>query len=308
LGEFVIHAQALPVRLRFATVFFIAAMLGALAGAPSARAQSASHATVRELRSAADRLLETGTNSPLHRPLSISSSVNGRAVYAEIEGVIDRPFRDVARAVADSQRWCTVLILHINNRSCRVIAGPGEPRIALKVARKYDQPVEHAYELDFTYRVIEASPTFLSVELDSHAGPLGTSDYVIRLDAAPLGETRSVLRLSHAFRQGAFSGLAMDVYFATVGHGKVGFTVVGHPAGGQPEYIGGVRGLVERNLMRYFLALEVAARELDGATMPDAYLRRLHGWYQAAEAYPRQLHEVDMQTYLELKRPLGPKT
>jgi len=294
-------------RLPFAAVFFIAATLGVLPCSPSARAEETPQATQRELHAAAARLLDAGAASALHRPLAISSSVTAGVVRAEVDGVIDRPFADVAHAVADPQRWCAMLILHINNKACRVIAG-SEPRIALKVARKYDQPVEHAYELDFAYRVIESGPALLSVQLDSRAGPLGTSEYVIRLDAAPLGETRTVLRLSHAFREGSFTGLAMDLYFATVGRGKVGFTIAGHSAGGQPEYIGGVRGLVERNLMRYFLALEVAAREPDGATVADAYLRRLHEWYRATEAYPRQLHEVELGTYLELKRSLGPKT
>ena len=65
------------------------------------------------------------------------------------------------------------------------------PHIALKVARKYDQPVEQAYDLDFAYQVIEQSHDLLSVRLDAPQGPMGTSDYSIRLDATPLDRQRS---------------------------------------------------------------------------------------------------------------------
>lgn len=43
---------------------------------------------------------------------------------------------------------------------------------------------------------------------------------------------------------------------ATVGSDKIGFAVIGHEPDGTPLYIGGTRGVVERNTMRYYLALK----------------------------------------------------
>jgi hypothetical protein len=78
----------------------------------------------------------------------------------------------------------------------------------------------------------------------------------------------------------------------------VGFTVLGKTPEGQPDYIRGLRGLVERNAMRYFLTLDAYL----SAPGPEQADRRQRRWFAAAEQYPRQLHEVDLDTYLALKR------
>jgi hypothetical protein len=88
----------------------------------------------------------------------------------------------------------------------------------------------------------------------------------------------------------------MKTYLATIGSDKVGFTT----AGGPSEYIGGVRGLVERNTMRYYLAIDAYLGAL--SSPPDKRLeQRLTNWFDATEQYPRQLHEVDRQEYLQMK-------
>jgi hypothetical protein len=68
-----------------------------------------------------------------------------------------------------------------------------------------------------------------------------------------------------------------------------------------PDYIGGVRGVVERNTMRYYLAIDafLSARR----ALPEAqFEQRLQAWFSAVERYPLQLHEVDRLAYLEMKR------
>jgi hypothetical protein len=92
--------------------------------------------------------------------------------------------------------------------------------------------------------------------------------------------------------------LGTQAYLATFGRDKVGFTVTSKTPDGQPEYIRGLRGLVERNAMRYFLTLDAYL----SAPAQDQAERRQRHWFAAAEQYPRQLHEVDLETYLALKR------
>jgi hypothetical protein len=71
--------------------------------------------------------------------------------------------------------------------------------------------------------------------------------------------------------------------------------------GAEPQYIGGVRGMVERNTMRYYLAIEAYLGAL--AAPPAAQLeRRLQAWFDATEKYPRQLRELDRAAYLEMKQ------
>jgi hypothetical protein len=260
----------------------------------------------RTLRDEAKQVIAS-PQPQFRRPVAMASSVVSDEVRAQIHGVIETPFHHLTEALANPERWCAVLILHINNKACRVTSGSdGAPRVALKVARKYDQPVEDAYDLDFAYHVIERTHDLLSVQLDAPSGPMGTSDYSIRLDATPL-DTRTALRLSYAYRQGAMTAAAMDLYLSTVGRGKVGFTTVENASAGDAQFIGGVRGLMERNLMRYFLAVDAAATHPPGSG-PDVFGRRLRLWFDSTEAYPRQLHEVDRATYLELKRGLAPRS
>jgi len=93
----------------------------------------------------------------------------------------------------------------------------------------------------------------------------------------------------------------MKTYLATIGRGKVGFTPAGKQPSGQPEYIGGMRGVVERNAMRCYLAIDAYLGAL-AAPPPVQLQKRLHSWFIATEQYPRQLHEVNRTAYIDMKR------
>ena len=93
----------------------------------------------------------------------------------------------------------------------------------------------------------------------------------------------------------------MAAYFSTIGRVKVGFTVTGKENDGSPIYIGGMRGLVERNTMRYYLAIEAYLGAL--TLSPRAqFEKRIGDWFVAVERYPRQLHEIEKAEYLDMKR------
>ena len=96
-------------------------------------------------------------------------------------------------------------------------------------------------------------------------------------------------------------GLAMQAYLATAGADKVGFTVIGKDGNGQPIYRGGVRGAVERNAMRYYLAIDayLASLQAPADQQPE---KRIQAWFNATERYARQLHEMDRGTYVAMKR------
>jgi hypothetical protein len=94
--------------------------------------------------------------------------------------------------------------------------------------------------------------------------------------------------------------MAMQVYRATTGRGKVGFTNISMP-GEAPNYIGGMRGLVERNTMRYYLAIDAYLGAM--AAPPAEQLEKSLGtWFDQTEKYPRQLHEMSRDDYLVMKR------
>lgn len=84
----------------------------------------------------------------------------------------------------------------------------------------------------------------------------------------------------------------MQGYLATGGCDKVGFSIVGTSASGSPQYLEGIRGAVERNTIRYYLAIDAY---LGALSLPSAahLNKRLNDWQSGVERYPRQLHELD---------------
>ncbi len=139
------------------------------------------------------------------------------------------------------------------------------------------------------------------MRLDAATGPVGTRDYRIIVSAIPVDGGKTFLHLSYSYGYGMAGKIAMQAYLGTVGADKIGFTVTGRDAGGRPLYIGGMRGAVERNAMRYYLAIDAY---LDSLAIPreQQVERRINAWFTATERFPRQLHEMDRGTYVSMKR------
>jgi hypothetical protein len=233
--------------------------------------------------------------SPLKRPMLLKSSDTPSGLRGDVFAVIDQPMAALATALSTPAQWCEAMLLHINNRRCRVTNGTSGEVITLSVVRKYDQPVENAFHLPFDFSLIESTARHLEVRLGASSGPLGTSNYRIVVEAVPADASHSFLHFSYAYDESFVAQTAMQAYLATFGRSKVGFSVIGQTPDGAPEYIRGTHGLVERNAMRYFLAVDAhinAGRDPQSAR---------NAWFSAAENYPRQLHEIDRATYLELK-------
>ncbi|MEO7104820.1 MAG: hypothetical protein ABIZ09_00480 [Rhodoferax sp.] len=257
---------------------------------------SPSATELRKLRESKNAVLQ---NSKFGIPMELTAVESKNSVRGDIYADIDTDFEAVNAALNGPAHWCDILLLHINNRLCSLSVGP-PATLVLGIVRKYDQPAEQAFRLALAFRVVQSSKDFLEIELTSPAGPVGTSNYRIVVQAVAMPGKRSFLHFAYSYDSGTFVTMATEAYLATFGRSKVGFTVVGQLAGDQPDYIRGVRGLMERNAMRYFLAIEAYIQESE-APVADQFDRRLEAWFAASERYPRQLHELDKATYLALK-------
>jgi len=290
----VTHRPRNPAHGRLAAGFLL--LLAALSFIPGARGQDAAALGAR-LAALHDRL----ATSQFKRPLVLDSTLTDDTVKGDVYAVVTQPYSVVGPALQGKAHWCEILILHVNVKNCRA-RGPGAGDIlGVSVGRKFDQPLAAAYQLDFAYRVAASAPDYLEVRLEAESGPLGTTHYRIALEAMPLDAKTSFVHMSYAYSFGTTARLAMQAYLATIGRDKVGFTIVGRNAEGTPIYRGDVRGAVERNTMRYYLAIEayLGAVSLPAAARPE---RRLRDWFAASERYPRQLHDMDLDDYLAMKR------
>jgi len=267
------------------------ALLGAIL-ACAAQSALADTSAADVLRARFATLGDTLANNPYKRPLYIESAESSGALKGDVYALVDYPFATVSAALTGAGQWCDIMIMPINTKDCRVKNGGST--FTVRIGRKFDQPLNDAYPIDFAYRVAESSPTYFAVRLEAETGPLSTHDYRVLAEATPLESGKTFLHLRYSYGYGMAGRIAMQAYLATAGAGKVGFTTSGK------DLIGGMRGVVERNTMRYFLAID-AYLSAAGAPSGQRVDRRLATWFASTEMYARQLHEIDRETYLAMK-------
>ena len=275
-------------RLAFVSLLFVVAV--------HTEAEAGSAAEIRATYASVGGQL---ASSPFGRQLVLESKEAGNRVQGAAYAVLDHSFAQVRDGLRGPRQWCQVLILHLNVKDCR--AAPGGDGLALFLGRKRPEPPQDAQRLDFAYRAVADAPDFMETDLRADRGPAGTHDYLIRLEAAPLDATHSFVVLSYSYGYGIAARIALKAYLATLGAGKVGFTILGKQADGDSQYVGGLRGIVERNVMRYYLAIEAHLGAL--SVPPDARAETsMRDWFAATERYPLQLHELGRSDYLKMKR------
>jgi len=258
-------------------------------------------AAPNDLRARFEAARAQAVRNPFDRPVYLQSTEASALLQGDVFALVDQPYATVRQALVKPGSWCSILILHLNVKYCRASSTAGRDMLDTGVGRKFDQPLGDVYWVRFEHRVARAGDDLLQVTLQAPSGPLGTRDYRILVEAAPSGERQSVLHMTYAYGFGFAARIAMQAYLATVGSDKVGFSTVGPRGAGPPTYVGGLRGVLERNTMRYYLAIEahLAATGLPAAQqMP----RSLRDWFDATERYPEQLHEIERDAYLEMKR------
>lgn len=270
--------------------------LALLFGSARALPQSAASLLQRHAQ-----LREQLANNPFERPLVLQSSDQASLLKGEIFAQLEQPFAVIVPRLQTMAQWCDVLILHLNVKSCRPSSVDSKEILRLDIGSKSEQQLDDAYPFDFLYRVKSSKPDFLQVQLTAVDGPLGTSDYDIEMQLVALDEQRSFMHLSYSYSFGLVAQAAMQGYLATIGQDKVGFSAMGSTSSGQPIYQQGMRGVVERNTMRYYLALEAYLGASSG-TAAEQQEQRLNDWHSAVERYPLQLHELERGEYLAMKR------
>lgn len=276
--------------LIFLMVFALAFVGNAEAAVPA----NAKDLKAQQLKAKHSELSSQLKNNQFNRELYITSSESDTNLKGEIYAVVDYPFATVNKGLNDASHWCDVLILHINIKYCYAQPGSANTVLTVDLGKKFEQALDDTYRVNFNYTPIASSNDYFALALSAKDGPIGTHDYQILVEATPLNAKRTFLHYTYTYSFGLKGQVAMKTYLATTGRKKVGFTKVNHQ-GGEQAYIQGVRGVIERNTMRYYLAI-------------DAYLasplqeKRFEHWYDSTNQYSRQLKEVEREDYLAMKR------
>ena len=232
--------------------------------------------------------------SPFGLPLIVRSQDAGARAEGEIVGVIPHPFATFAAAFATPRAFCDAALLHPNVKGCTSTGTKGQERVLLQAGRKHYEPADSVYAQTFVASTHQVGDRYLRVVLRAAEGPLDTRDYEFTLEAMPAGDA-TFIAVRYGYSASFASRAATAGYLATAGSGRTGFTT---NAAGAPAR--GVRGIVERNAMRHYLALTAV---LDTGDVPEAArtTARLDRYYTLTDRFAAQLREFERSEYIASK-------
>jgi hypothetical protein len=245
-------------------------------------------------------VMKGSTKNEFGMPLDVVSNISKKRLSADVFGVIEMPYASLAEALGNPDNWCDFMPLTLNIKACTTQNSDQQTLMTFYAGRKFYEPPEKTYQLEYNYQLVTHTADYLEVSLSAEKGPFGTKDYQITIEATRVGKG-SFVRIHSSYRPSVRSRMGTRVYLATLGHGKVGFTVTGKKVNGDPVYVGGVEGVVERNAMRYYLTLKSYFDTL-GLAEEERFEASINAWFDLTEQFATQLHELEKTEYLESKR------
>ncbi|MFQ5994867.1 MAG: hypothetical protein ACE5K1_07210 [Acidiferrobacterales bacterium] len=240
------------------------------------------------------------TDHPLAIPVYVRSEEQKDLLNAEVYGVVDHPLAALAKTLAIPANWCEFGTLHPNIRACTHKRHGTEVLLTVYIGRKSLESPRHASKLELLYQLVHLGDENFKVSLEGHDGPMGTRDHRFALEAMRVGD-KTLVRVQFSYRIGFMSRLAAKAYLATRGAGRIGFSTVGVNDAGDPIYVKGTKGMIERSVMRFYLAL-LALMETRHLPALDQIEARINHWVSLAQRYPPQLGKLEREEYVQLKR------
>jgi hypothetical protein len=267
----------------------------------AAQAQGADLGEMQSLyRSLQPRLAQ----SPFQRELALDSTEASERLSGDIYATLDAPLASLELVNRSPLRWCEILLLLSNTKSCVVGRQDEAPSLQMRMGTKGPQALATTTPMNFRFETSAPQATVLETHLSSNSGPMGTKDGKLRVQAIAVGPNKSFIHLHYSYSSSLAGRLATGVYLQTLGRGKVGFSKeqaeASRPA--DAHWVGGVRGIIERNTMRYFMGLSCALQFAGTEAPAQRFAQMAPCWYDDTERYPQQLHEMGRSEYLEMKR------
>ena len=262
---------------------------------PTARAQTLDAGDLQRLY---QNLRPRLAQSPLRRGLVLDSSESSDRTSGDIYAVLDVTLPRLEQINRDPARWCEILLLLSNAKNCTVGSDGGNPALLLQMGTKGPQDLNTTTAMDFRFSSSRAASAVLETLLNASTGPMGTKDGTLQLRAIALPGDQAFVHLHYSYRSSLAGRFATEVYLQTLGRGKVGFST----EAGTGNVVGGVRGIIERNTMRYFMGLGCALQFAATDVPAQRFGQMAACWYDETQRYPVQLYEMPRADYLDMKR------
>lgn len=262
-------------------------------------ASPATQAGKQEMYDSYTRLLPRLEKNIYGVPVYIESSSEQHTMLGKVYSISHYPFSKIHRALVTPGNWCEIAPQHLNIKACTYQHMNDHCQLVFYSGRKFYEKADDVYQLPYIYRVTEPEADYFHVELTAEQGPMGTRDYHIAVEAIPLANEKTFIYFRYSYQAGFLARLGMHTYLATLGSDKDGFSITGTDEQGNPIYIQGVRGIIERNAIRYYLAIESYLQTIQQPA-EQRFLARIKRWFDLTQGYP-QLYEMDKKEYLEYK-------
>ncbi len=245
-------------------------------------------------------LQEAARRGPFGFPLQLHAEERQGLLIAEVLGIMDHPLQAFGAAVTEPASWCEFVPLNLNIKACTTQWDTKEALLTLYFGGKGYLSPEAASRQPYRFLVAARQPEYVAVSLSALQGLMGTKAHQLGFEAASV-DGKTVVALRSSYEQSAASKLATAIYLATTGRDKIGFSRERVGPDGQAAFVKGAQGIIERNLMRYYLVLKAF---LDTQALSDSrrFEARIRTAYELMERYPAQLHEMERAEYLDVKR------
>ncbi len=234
-------------------------------------------------------------------PFYLESSMSQNVSHVDIYGAIKYPFDIVENGLQLPTNWCDIVLLHTEVRACTYKKVDDTWLLTLYTVKKFQDPLEDAYQMKFEYHVIAEQLGFFAISLSAPEGPFSTKDHQIGLEVLPLDKGRTFIHLRYSFRYSPLGYFLMKTYFSIFGGGRIGFSVIDTDREGNPVYVGGLRGAIESDVVRYYLAILAYVDTLK-IPIEQRFEKRMSQWYDLTARYKRQLFKMEKEKYLTYKR------
>ena len=243
---------------------------------------------------AIERELEKGSGPA---PFHVESSVNQNTSHIDIYGTVIYPFNVVQNELLIPANWCQIVLSHPDIRACTYKKANDLWLLNVYNVRKYSEPLDAAYQLNFIYRVSKLQPGYFHMALTAKDGPSHTRDHHFVLEAIPRGKNLTFIHFRYSFGYNALGYYFMKIFGGT----KIGFSIIGTDSAGNPVYVEELRGSAERDVVFHYLAI---LAYLDTRKTPacQRYERRFSKYYDLTMLFKKQLFEMERQEYLTYKR------
>lgn len=233
-------------------------------------------------------------------PMQLDSQTGRNSMRGDVYGIFYHPFKKVSHSLGSLKNWCEIMPQHLNIKACTYEYADSHCQLSFYSGRKYYEKADDTYRLDYAFVVKVLNEQFFKARLDASKGPLGTKDYIFSVEAIPLADGSTFFHLGYEYKYGFVTRIAMATYLATIARNKVGFTIKKKDKDNKPVYIGGVRGVIERNAVRYYFAI-LSYLNTQAVMESERFEARINQWYDLTERYHQQLYELDKNEYLEYK-------